>query len=52
MMAFCYLATTTAAIRSRRSANGARWEALAVGACALRMACKESMVTAPVMVIA
>ena len=56
MMGACYLLTLYAAIRARdstRSVSGKRehwWLVLAVVACGLGMACKESMVTAPVMV--
>jgi tetratricopeptide (TPR) repeat protein len=58
MMGACYLLTLYAAIRAReapQAKNGrdlahTRWLVLAVIACGLGMACKESMVTAPVMV--
>lgn len=43
MMGLCYLLTLYASIR--------RWPLVAVAACAAGMACKESMVTAPLMVI-
>jgi protein O-mannosyl-transferase len=43
MMGFFYLLTLYAAIRG--------WPVVAVSACALGMACKESMVTAPVVVL-
>ena len=49
MMALAYLATLYASVRAAID-PGARWLALAVLACAAGMACKESMVTAPVMV--
>ena len=51
MMGFFYLLTLYASLRAWESARPARWEALAVVACALGMACKEVMVTAPVMVL-
>jgi protein O-mannosyl-transferase len=50
LMAFCYLFTLYASIRALR--RGPRWELLAVVACGLGMASKESMVTAPLMVVA
>ena len=50
MMACCYLFTLYAAARSLR-APGWRWTAAAVAACAAGMACKESMVTAPLAVV-
>ena len=43
LMALCYLLTLYATVR--------RWPVLAVASCAIGMACKESMVTAPVMVV-
>src|SRR5690606_27564812 len=48
-MALFYLLTLYAALRALESGHG-RWTALAVVSCGLGMACKESMVTAPVMV--
>jgi protein O-mannosyl-transferase len=51
MMAMFYLLTLYASIRATDSRRGARWQAIAVAACASGMACKESMVTAPVIVI-
>ncbi|HEY7292227.1 MAG TPA: tetratricopeptide repeat protein [Vicinamibacterales bacterium] len=50
MMALLYLSTMYAAIRAERSSESAKWSAAAVVCCALGMACKESMVTAPLMV--
>jgi Flp pilus assembly protein TadD len=50
MMAFFYLLTAYASIRAVE-AKTRSWSALAVMACAAGMACKESMVTAPVMVV-
>jgi Flp pilus assembly protein TadD len=51
MMALFYLATLYAAIRAGRSHRLA-WQTTAVISCGLGMACKESMVTAPLMVAA
>ena len=50
MMALFYLLTVYASVRAGQSRSRA-WSALAVVACAAGMACKESMVTAPVMVV-
>lgn len=50
MMGVCYLLTFYAAIRARDSSRSTPWVVLAIVACGLGMACKESMVTAPVMV--
>jgi tetratricopeptide (TPR) repeat protein len=50
MMGVCYLLTFYATIRARDSSRASWWLVLAVVACALGMACKESMVTAPFMV--
>ena len=49
MMGLCYLLTIYCSVRAIDERAG-RWHALAVLACATGMACKESMVTAPVMV--
>lgn len=52
LMAMFYLATLYCAIRAHETSTGRRrWEAAAVVACALGMASKESMVTAPVAVL-
>jgi tetratricopeptide (TPR) repeat protein len=53
MMGLFYLLTLYAAIRAMSAGReGAwRWEATAIAACALGMASKESMVTAPLMVL-
>jgi Flp pilus assembly protein TadD len=51
MMALCYLATLYAAIRAWDAAGRRLWTGIAVSTCALGMLCKESMVTAPVMVL-
>jgi tetratricopeptide (TPR) repeat protein len=50
MMALCYLATLYASLRALDATRRGRWQAAAVVACAFGMACKESMVTAPLMV--
>ena len=50
MMALFYLLTVYACVRALRT--GPRlWHAIAVLSCAAGMACKESMVTAPVMIV-
>ncbi len=52
MMGLFYFLTLYAAIRVMERAGDARqWTAIAIAAAALGMACKESMVTAPVMVL-
>ena len=60
MMAFFYLATLYASLRAhlRQQGGGSagarasgRWQVLAVASCAAGMACKESMATAPVVVL-
>lgn len=50
MMAFFYLLTLYASIRAAAPSSWRGWQVAAVLACALGMGCKESMVTAPVMV--
>jgi len=50
MMALFYLLTMYAGVRALASKAGS-WRALAVLSCAAGMACKESMVTAPVVVV-
>jgi tetratricopeptide (TPR) repeat protein len=50
MMAFFYLLTLHASIRAVGSQSRA-WSAVAVASCFSGMACKESMATAPVMVV-
>ena len=53
LMALFYLTTLYCAIRAHEAGSGGgRWEAAAVAACALGMATKESMVTAPIAVVA
>ena len=49
MMGLCYLLTLYCSVRALESSPG-RWHLAAIVACATGMACKESMVTAPVMV--
>jgi len=51
MMGFFYLLTLYAAIRAWDDARPSGWEAVSIAACALGMACKEVMVTAPLMVL-
>jgi hypothetical protein len=51
MMALFYLLTMYASIRALHSPRATLWQATAVLSCALGMACKESMVTAPLMVL-
>lgn len=50
MMALFYLATLVASSRAAAVPSQRRWPIAAVVLCAAGMACKESMVTAPVMV--
>jgi tetratricopeptide (TPR) repeat protein len=50
MMALCYLLTLYCAIRSFESPQRRLWSVLAVAICGAGMACKESMVTAPILV--
>ena len=49
MMGLCYLLTMYCSVRALEGRPG-QWHAAAILACAAGMACKESMVTAPVMV--
>jgi protein O-mannosyl-transferase len=51
MMAFFYLLTLYAGIRARFSARAGWWFGASIVSCALGMACKESMVTAPLAVM-
>ena len=51
MMALFYLLTVYGSIRATRRDRARGWQAIAVLSCALGMACKESMVTAPLMVL-
>jgi tetratricopeptide (TPR) repeat protein len=51
MMGLCYVTTIYAALRAWTTAGAAtRWSAIAVTVCAAGTLCKESMVTAPLMV--
>jgi protein O-mannosyl-transferase len=50
LMGLFYLLTLYCAIRAARAGAPERWHAAAIIACLLGMGCKESMVTAPVMV--
>lgn len=50
MMGLFYLLTLYSAIRATRSPRPDRWHAAAVISCLMGMGCKESMVTAPLMV--
>ena len=52
LMGLCYLLTLYCFIRGAEEAARARWLSFSVIACALGMASKEVMVTAPVMVLA
>jgi tetratricopeptide (TPR) repeat protein len=47
LMALCYLGTLLAVIRAHEASRRSVWSAAAVIACASGMACKETMVTAP-----
>jgi len=51
MMAVCYLLTMYAALRSLEPVRSRAWQGVAVLACAIGMLCKESMITAPLMVV-
>ncbi len=51
MMALCYLATLYCFVRSMESTAAWRWQTCAVGACLAGMACKEVMVSAPLLVL-
>jgi tetratricopeptide (TPR) repeat protein len=51
MMALAYLATLYAALRAFTNARPGRWLAASIAACAAGMACKESMATAPLVVL-
>lgn len=51
LMGLCYLLTLLAFIRSVESPRPVRWQALAVVACALGMAAKEVMISAPLLVL-
>ena len=51
LMALCYLLTLYAGVRAWGSTRPLAWQAAAVLSCAVGMACKESMATAPVVVL-
>jgi protein O-mannosyl-transferase len=51
LMALCYLTTLFAGIQAYQSSRRSMWNAVAVAACACGMACKETMVTAPLMMV-
>jgi tetratricopeptide (TPR) repeat protein len=51
MMGTFYLLTLYCALRAWTAARPPLWQAAAVAACALGMACKEPMVSAPIMVV-
>jgi tetratricopeptide (TPR) repeat protein len=51
LMALFALLAVLASARARESARPRRWEALAVASAALGMACKETMVVAPVLIV-
>jgi tetratricopeptide (TPR) repeat protein len=51
MMALFYLLTIYGSVRSSCSERPARWQTAAVATCAFGMACKESMATAPLVVV-
>jgi hypothetical protein len=51
MMGLCFLLTLYASIRAAGAPTGRGWPLAAVLSCAVGMGCKESMVTAPVMVL-
>jgi protein O-mannosyl-transferase len=51
MMGLFYLLTMYASVRAARSASWKGWPIVAVASCVAGMACKESMVTAPAMLV-
>ena len=51
LMALAYLAAVYAGIRGMTSQQPLRWYGLSVFSCAAGMACKESMITAPVAIL-
>jgi protein O-mannosyl-transferase len=51
MMALFYLLTLYAVCRASPARGGWRWSAIAVVSCAAGMACKETMVTAPIVIV-
>ena len=50
MMALFALLTLYGSLRALESSRAALWQKIAIGACALGMTCKETMVVAPVLV--
>ncbi len=51
LMALFYLITLYASLRAHAAAHPVRWYALALGACVLGMGTKESMATAPLIIV-
>ena len=51
MMACFYLLTLYASVRAWRHVHARGWQAVAIASCAAGMACKESMATAPLIVV-
>lgn len=52
LMALCYLLVLYAAQRAAVASGGRVWRYVAIAACVVGMTCKESMVTAPLVVMA
>src|SRR5688572_11386424 len=50
MMTLCYLGALYASVRAQSSPQPSRWRIASVALCAAGMGCKESMVTAPVVI--
>ena len=50
MMTLCYLGALYASVRAHQSPRPSRWRIASVVLCAAGMGCKESMVTAPVVI--
>ena len=50
MMTLCYLGALYASVRAHQSPQPLRWRIASVVACAAGMGCKESMVTAPIVI--
>jgi tetratricopeptide (TPR) repeat protein len=51
LMALCYLAMLLTGLRAHDSERRSLWNGAAVAACAAGMACKETMVTAPIAMV-
>jgi tetratricopeptide (TPR) repeat protein len=51
LMALFFLMTLYGSLRAHISSESARWQALAILSCAAGMACKETMATAPLVVV-